>query len=183
MNLRIGLTMKNKIRTVLQIGILITAVVVSTFLCGFFAPRNLLDDCKTIISILLTAFGIALTTFIFLQNVVQNIKNNIIGLKTDKKYKADKFKIIDNIVNELMGDIKWILSAIVVYVLIVLFFMQIDNNVFQEVLRYIQYLLFSIIVFAILDLIFTAFKLIKICSIINLAIVNDDKLKNKEPPQ
>lgn len=82
-----------------------------------------------------------------------------------------------------MSDIKWLLCAIIVYIIIVLFFMQIDNNVFQDILRYIQYLIFSIIVLAILDLIFTAFKLIKICSVINLAIINDDNVKNEESQQ
>lgn len=175
--------MKKKIRTALQICIVIVLVALSTFLCGFFAPHNLLEDSKTIISILLTTFGIALTTFVFLQNVVQNVKNNIIGLKKNKKYKADKFKKLDNIVNELMGDIKWLLGAIIIYVIIVLFFIQIDNSVFQDVLRYIQYLIFSIVVLAILDLIFTAFKLIKICSVINLAIINDANAENEEIPQ
>ena len=103
--------------------------------------------------------------------------------KKDKKYKTDKFEKLDNIVNELMGDIKWLLSAIIIYVIIVLFFIQIDNSVFQDVLRYIQYLIFSIVVLAILDLIFTAFKLIKICSVINLAIINDANAENEEIPQ
>ena len=175
--------MKSKRRTVLQIGIVIILLALSTFLCGFFAPHNLLEDYKTIISILLTTFGIALTTFIFLQNVVQNVKNNIISLKKDKKYKTDKFEKLDNIVNELMGDIKWVLSAIIIYVVILLFFIQIDNSIFQDVLRYMQYLIFSIVVLAILDLIFTAFKLIKICSVINLAIINDANAENEEIPQ
>lgn len=175
--------MKNKISIILQIGIVFILLALSTFLCGFFAPHNLLDDYKTIISILLTTFGIALTTFIFMQNVIQNVKNNIILLKKDKKYKVDKFKKLDNIINEQMSDIKWLLCAIIVYIIIVLFFMQIDNNVFQDILRYIQYLIFSIIVLAILDLIFTAFKLIKICSVINLAIINDDNVKNEESQQ
>lgn len=77
--------MKNKISIILQIGIVFILLALSTFLCGFFAPHNLLDDYKTIISILLTTFGIALTTFIFMQNVIQNVKNNIILLKKDKK--------------------------------------------------------------------------------------------------
>lgn len=175
--------MKSKRRTVLQIGIVIILLALSTFLCGFFAPHNLLEDYKTIISILLTTFGIALTTFIFLQNVVQNVKNNIISLKKDKKYKTDKFEKLDNIVNELMGDIKWVLSTIIIYVVILLFFIQIDNSIFQDVLRYIQYLIFSIAALAILDLICTAFKLIKICSVINLTIINDDKTENKETLQ
>ena len=134
--------MKIKKRTVLQIGIVIILLALSTFLCCYFAPKYFVDDYKTIISILLTAFGIALTTFIFMQNVVQDVKNNIISLKKDKKYKTDKFEKLDNIVSELMGDIKWLLSAIIVYVVIVLFFLQIDNSVFQDVLRYIQYLIF-----------------------------------------
>lgn len=170
--------MKSKRRTILQIGIVIILLALSTFLCGFFAPHNLLEDYKTIMSILLTTFGIALTTFIFMQNVIQNVKNNIISLKKDKKYKTDKFEKLDNIVNELMGDIKWLLSAIIIYIVIVLFFIQIDNSVFQDFLRYIQYLIFSIAVLSILDLIRTAFKLIKICSVINLAIINDDKVEN-----
>lgn len=170
--------MKIKKRAVLQIGIVIILLALSTFLGGYFAPKDLVDDYKTIISILLTAFGIALTTFIFMQNVVQDVKNNIISLKKDKKYKTDKFEKLDNIVSELMGDIKWLLSAIIVYVVIVLFFLQIDNSVFQDVLRYIQYLIFSIIVFAISDLIFTAFKLIKICSAINWAIINENNVED-----
>ena len=175
--------MKNKIKNTLQIGIIIISVALSTFLCGFFAPQYLLDDYKTIISILLTTFGVALTTFIFMQNVVQSIKNNIINLKKEKKYKNDKFEKLDTIVNELMCDIKWLLCAIIVYVVIVLFFIQVDNSVFQDALRYIQYLIFSIVVLAILDLIFTAFKLIKICSVINIAIINDDEIENKEMHQ
>lgn len=114
---------------------------------------------------------------------MQNVKNNIISLKKDKKYKTDKFEKLDNIVNELMGDIKWVLSTIIIYVVILLFFIQIDNSIFQDVLRYIQYLIFSIAALAILDLICTAFKLIKICSVINLTIINDDKTENEETLQ
>ena len=107
----------------------------------------------------------------------------IILRKKDKKYKTDKFEKLDNIVNELMGDIKWVLSAIIIYVVILLFFIQIDNSIFQDVLRYMQYLIFSIAALAILDLICTAFKLIKICSVINLTIINDDKTENEETLQ
>ncbi|MCM1454929.1 MAG: hypothetical protein NC037_00150 [Bacteroides sp.] len=170
--------MNNKIKRRIRVGIVVIILILTTFLCGYFAPSYLLEDIKTIIMILLTIFGVALTIFIFLQNVVQNVKNNIFGLKKTKEYKIDKFKKLDSIVNELMGDIKWLIIAIVAYIILILFFMQISNNVFQIILQYIQYLIFSIIALAILDLILATFSLIKICSNINLTSLADEPTEN-----
>lgn len=165
----------NKKRFVLVL--LILAAI--TFLSGFFIPRYFLEYRSIIVSILLSIFGIGITMFIFLQGNVRDLKNNILNKyerKQNSKDKIDvesKFKELDEINNELMGDLRITLCAILIYVVLILFFLQISNVVFQEILAYIQYLLFAIIVLAFLDLIQTMFTLIKSCSILHISLMRE----------
>ena len=165
---------------ILNIIFIIIILAASTFLCGFFIPRQYIENYSNIISILLAIFGVAITLFTFLQGVVQSSKTNLLHSNREKSYKEDKLLKLDNIVNELMSDLKWMLFSILIYIIIVFFFLQIENSIFQEILCYIQYLLFSIIVLTTLDLIFTMFKLVKINSLLNNMLIDNEQGETKD---
>lgn len=159
----------------------ILIVFILTFFAGYFLPAELIGDNLKIFEVFITIFGIAITLFTFIQGVIQSSKSNL--LKTSIKIEdiKDKFMKLDDIINELKGDVLFSLTITIIYGGIALFFGSIDNLIWQQIFVYIKYFLIFMLVFVLIDLTITMFKLVKINNILNLKITeNKNNKENKD---
>ncbi len=164
--------MKRKTKKIVDLIIQIAVLVGFTVLGGLFIPRSYLNHSLEIGIALTAIWGVAITLFTFIQGVVQNTKTNLIQTKKSKEYVLDKFNKIDSIIKHLAEDVRLILYVSLGYILLNLFFAQIQGNVWQGIMAYVQCFLFGLIALALYDLMQTMFKLVQINELLNQRVVD-----------
>lgn len=157
-------------------NILCKLIVISVliFFAGYFLPKDYLCDYVKIFEVLLTVFGVALTAFTFMQGIVQNCKSSfLLSVKKDKEYLLQKFAGLDAIVKELKSDVLGLLTILILFGGIVLFFSHINNEIWQSVLIYFKYFIVFLTVFLVVDIVLAMFKLIEINAELNKIAVRE----------
>lgn len=144
------------------------AISVMTFFAGYFLPDNWLSDRTKIFEVLLTVFGVALTSFTFIQGIVQDCKSSfLVSVNKDKKYLLEKFEGLDYIVKELKEDVLWLLVSMFLFGFVMLFFSHIMNQIWQQILVYFTYFTIFLTALLVIDIVLTMFKLIEINAHLN----------------
>ena len=168
---------KIKINYYLICQILIIGIL--TFFAGYFLNHEIVKDNLKLFEILITIFGLMITLFTFIQGIIQNSKNNFLKSLDKKEIKKDKFIKLDNIVDELKGDVFLLLIMTLLFGGIALFFGGIENYIWQSIFAYIKFLIIFVVVFIVIDAVMTIFKLIQINNLLNLKCIDKDDKENE----